>query len=337
MDTDAISNENEQNLSVETLESNANDVSPPTPEKTREIAAATFASLDASIRSSLNAEYRAFKEAEKRLDAANAERDRTWNALPESVKKALAKATYENPKGSSSEFLYLKPEELPIQTFDDAVRARLRQLQARKLFRSDRAVCCKILVDRFLLTCSGSSTFDAPFPAEEFQPKATILKDLYFCDSTSDAMKIAEARWKVSRPCVVENRLRKYVTQETKTEKRKRMRAIKRQMFREFSSSPEWKKSSTSFFTILNALTASAFGVVLLWLAILKWNLVYLLRYESIFPYKSDAYRFLYFMTPLVWLALALLYRNVVVFRLKFRSLFKTFEKEEADAANALK
>ena len=337
MNTDATSNENGQNLIVETPESNANALSRPTSEWSQQIADATFARLDSSTQSSLRAEYDAFKEAKKRLDLASAERDKTWNVLSEDVKKKLAKATYDNPNRSSSEFRDLKPKELPIQAFDDAVRARLRQLQARKIFRSARALCCKILVDRFLLTCAGSSTLEAPFPAEEFESKAFILKDLYFCDSTIDAMKTAKARWKISRPCVVENRLRKCVTQETKAEKRKRMRAIKRQMFREFSSSPEWKKSSTSFFTILHALTASAFGVVLLWLAILKWNLVYLLRYESIFPYKSDAYRFLYFMTPVVWLALAFLYRSVVVFRLKFHSLFKEFEKEEADAANALK
>ena len=337
MNTDATSNENGQNLIVETPESNANALSLSTSEWSERLADATFARLDSSTRSSLRAEYDAFKKAKRRLDVASAERDKTWNVLSENVKKTLAKATYDNPNGSSSEFLGLKPEELPIQTFDDAVRARLRQLQARRIFRSARAVCCKILVDRFLLTCVGCSTFDAPFPAEEFESKAVILKDLYFCDSTIDAMKTAKARWNISRPCVVENRLRQCVTQETKREKQKRMRAIKRQMFRAYSSSSEWKKSSTSFFTILHALIGSAFGVVILWFAILKWNLVYLLRYESIFPYKSDAYRFLYFMTPLVWLALAFLYRNVVVFRLKFRSSFKEFKKEEADAADALK
>ncbi len=337
MNTDAVSNENDQNLIVKTPETDTNDVSLLTSEKTLEIADATFARLDSSTRSSLDDDYRMFKEAKKRLEEANVGYDRTWRVLPEDVKKTLDEATYANPLGSASEFLNFKPEELPIETFNNAVRARLRQLQAQKNFRSARAVCCEILVDRFLLTCSGSSTLDAPFPTEEFKSNAFILKDLYFCDSTIEAMKIAEARWNISRPCVVENRLRRRVTQETETEKQKRMRAIKRRMFREYSRSLEWREASSSSFTILHSLIASACGIMILWFVILKWNLVYLLRYESIFPRKGDAYRFLYFMTPIVWLALAFLYRNVVVFRLKFHSLFKKFKKEEADAADALK
>jgi len=337
MNPEITFNENEPNSSVKSLEGNASVESQGARSDADKIADAAFASLDKSTRSSLESSRDAFERAEIQLAAANAKRDETWSVLPEDLQKSLANATRKNPTGTTSAFLNLKPSDVSMQTFDDAVCARRRQLQVRKSLYQYRAECSSRLIDRFLSTCSGASTLSAPFPVDEFKPKADILRDLRFCESSQEAVRIAKERWKFERPCAAANRLRTYAVDETKKEKRSRIRNVRREMKHEFANSAEWKSYARSFSTIGKALVASAVCVVLLWLAILKWNLVYLLRYESIFPYKSDAYRFLFCVTPVVWLALALFYRNVVIFRMKFHSIFEAFKKDEAEAADALK
>jgi len=337
MNLDLTSNENDQTSSVEKLESNSIVDSQPTIDASKSLADAAFAQLDATALSIFAPLRRAFEEAESKLAVANAKRDETWSLLPEETQKSLADASRRDPRGTTKTFVKFKPEELPYQTFDAAVRARSSQLQARKIFYRRRDECLIPLIDRFLLSCDGSSSLEAVFPADEFKTKAQLLKDLRFCESIDGVMKTAEKRWKESRPCVVADSLREFATCETRREKRRHFREIKREMINEYATSPEWKKSASSLLTIAVSLTVSTICVVLLWAAILRWDLVYLLRYERLFPYKSDAYRFLLYMTPVLWIALALVYRNFVLFRLQFRSVFKKFKQDVAEAADALK
>jgi len=346
MDSNLTSNGNEQNLNLNELERTANveKSASNSSEETRAayleakaLAKATFAQLDEATRSSFSSFRRKFEESRSRLVDANVERDEIWRDLPDDVQKALADATRDKPTASISDLIELKPEEISLEKFDAALRARRRQLQARRIFYEDRSNYRNPLIDRFLLRCADSGSIEAPFPSEEFEDKAIIIRDLGLCDSVDDAMKRAEARWRSERPCVVANNLREWVEGETRKERRKRIREVKRELFREFANSDEWKTYASSFGAIARALFFSSICVVLTWVAIIKWNLVYLLRYENIFPRKSDAYLFLYAATPVVWAAIALVYRNVVLFRRKRRYAFKEFKKNLAEAKRALK
>jgi len=326
-------NNNKQDSNVRNRQSGVDDDHRLDSPKAMEIADQTFEQLDPSTRSSLAEDRRAFEAARKRLIAANAKRDEAWRSLPKDVQKALADATRENPIGSTTEFLNLKPEEIPIQTFTDAVRARRIQLEARKFFYRNRAVCCRFLTDRFLSNCAGYSKLEVPFPGEEFQSKARVLYDLSFCDSVDDAMKTAKERWNVSRPCVVADRRHSRAARETKEEKQSRIRSVKRRALRSYARSGDWKKYASSFSTLVHVATVSGICVAVLGLAFLKSGR--LPQFRAWIPNARDVRVLACLVATVAWIALACVYRNVVLLRLRFRSLARESKKEKAKGVDA--